>query len=51
MLVLMLVVTMIAIMEGWDFIKEISAERKELEQRNAVFNSFYEADATLKYLK
>jgi hypothetical protein len=51
MLVLILVVTMIAIMEGWNFINEINAERKEMAQRNAVFNSFYEADRNLKYLK
>lgn len=51
MLVLMVVVTMIVIMEGWDFIKKITIEKKVLAQRNAVFNSFYEADRNLKYLK
>lgn len=51
MLVLCLVVAMIAAMEVADFISEKAAETKGMAERKAVFNSFYAADKTLKYLK
>lgn len=51
MLILCLVVAMIAAMEVADFISEKAAETKGTAERKAVFNSFYAADKTLKYLK
>ncbi len=51
MIVLVLIMVMIAAMEIYDFVYEKVAEEKETAQRKAVFNSFYAADKTLKYLK
>jgi hypothetical protein len=51
MIVLALIMVMIAAMEISDFVSEKVAEEKETAQRKAVFNSFYAADKTLKYLK
>lgn len=51
MIVLALILVMIAAMEIADFISEKAAETKGMAQRKAVFNSFYAADKTLKYLK
>ena len=51
MIVLVLVLVMIAAMEVADFISKKAAETKGMAERKAVFNSFYAADKTLKYLK
>lgn len=51
MIGLALILVMIAAMEIYDFVSEKAAEKKETAQRKAVFNSFYAADKTLKYLK
>lgn len=50
-LLLSLVWVMIAVMEIADFVSDKAAAVKETAQRKAVFNSFYAADKTLKYLK
>lgn len=51
MIILGLVLVMIAAMEISDFITEKMDEAKESAEREEVFQSFYEADKTLKYLK
>lgn len=51
MLVLGLVIAMIAAMEISDFVSVKVDEAKETAQRKAVFQSFYKADKSLKYLK
>lgn len=50
-LLLSLVWVMIAAMEITDFVSDKAAAVKETTQRKAVFNSFYAADKSLKYLK
>lgn len=50
-LLLSLVRVMIAAMEIADFVSDKAAAVKETAQRKAVFQSFYEADKQLKYLK
>lgn len=53
MLILLLcfVWVMIAAMEIADFVSDKAAAVKETSQRKSVFQSFYEADKQLKYLK
>lgn len=53
MLILLLcfVWVMIAAMEIADFVTDKAAAVKETAQRREIFNSFYAADKTLKYLK
>lgn len=46
-----LLLIMIAAMEIKDFIAEKMDSAKCVAERKAVFNSFYEVDKTLKYLK
>lgn len=50
-LLLSLVWVMIAAMEIVNFVTDKAAAVKETAQRKAVFQSFYEADKQLKYLK
>jgi len=51
MILLSLILVMIAAMEIADFVSGKAAAVKETAQRKAVFQSFYEADKQLKYLK
>lgn len=51
MVLLSLILVMIAAMEIADFVSDKAAAIKETAQRKAVFQSFYAADKTLKYLK
>lgn len=51
MLLLCFVWVMIAAMKIADFISDKAAAVKKTAQRKAVFQSFYEADKQLKYLK
>lgn len=51
MLVLGLVIAMIVAMEISDFVSKKVDEAKETAERKAVFQSFYAADKSLKYLK
>lgn len=53
MIIFMLIfaMVMIAAMEISDFVSEKIVAKKETAQRKAVFNSFYAADKSLKYLK
>lgn len=51
MIVLGLILIMIAIIEVTDFITEKVTKAKGTAQRKAIFQSFYSADKSLKYLK
>lgn len=51
MLVLGLVIAMIVAMEISDFVSRKVDEAKETAERKVVFQSFYAADKSLKYLK
>lgn len=51
MIVLGLILIMIAIIEITDFITEKVTKAKGTAQRKAIFQSFYSADKSLKYLK
>lgn len=51
MILLSLILVMIAAMEIADFVSDKAAAVKETSQRKSVFQSFYEADKQLKYLK
>lgn len=51
MVLLSLILVMITAMEIADFVTDKAAVVKETAQRKAVFQSFYAADKSLKYLK
>lgn len=51
MLVLGFILAMVLAMEVYYFVSEKVDEAKELTERKEVFQSFYEADKSLKYLK